>query len=772
MEGGLVHDPGAHTASTSFSSEVYGEFKKQNDVFEQSFAFANNDQNVNLELNGRAESAHAQGVSGDFFAGLGIAPILGRTILPADDLPAAAPVAVVSHDFWRNHFGGEQQLSGEHALSGKTITINGENVSIVGVAPPEFFGIIPGNPVDVYIPLSLYTNQWKRLYPQDPLDLPTTWWLGVVGRLKQGIAPAKAQTELQVILDRVLHAKATTAKNAIYVNMSILPAGKGLNALRDKFSTSLLLLMGMVGLVLLIACANVAGLLMARGSARQKEIAVRLSLGASRERVIRQLLVESVMLAAIGGVAGLLVSFWASSTLVRLLGSGKNSIDLPVGVDTRVLAFTAGVSVLSGIVFGLMPAIAATRVNIAPTLKDNAGQFSARGMRFRFGKALVSGQVALSLLLLIASGLLLRTLDRLQRVNLGFDRQALLTFEVRPGLNAYSDAKLIAYYQELQRRLKSLAGVRSATFTQHGPIDSGWSSSSPEIPGYTAPGQQVDMYRHIVGPGYFATLNVPIVLGRPITERDSSTTTKSVVINEAAVRQYFHGNNPIGKHLVYGKNQTQTVFEIVGVAKDVKYGKIRDDAPPTAYWSYQQSNVISRQMIFMVRTDGDPATMANSVRQLCLHLDKDVPVAHMQTEEDIVAASLFLERTFALLSSAFGALALLLACVGLYGTIGYAVARRTAEIGVRMALGAERRRILRMILSETLLMVAAGIALGLPASWAAARLLNHQLYGLSSHDPLTIVSSGAAILIITLMAGYLPARRSSRVEPIVALRCE
>ena len=766
MEGGLVHDPGEHTASTSFSSEVNEEFKKQNDVFEQTFAFAGNDQNVNLELNGRAESSHLQAVSGDFFSGLGAAPILGRTILPADDTSGAAPVAVVSHDFWRNHFGADQDLYG------KTITINGESVTIVGVAPPEFFGIIPGNPVDVYIPTSFYAKQWKRLYPEEPLEVPTTWWLGVVGRLKPGVEPAKAQTELQVILDRVLHAKATTAKNAVYMNVGVLAAGKGLNDLRDRFSTSLLLLMGMVGLVLVIACANVAGLLMARASARQKEIAVRLSLGASRGRIVRQLLVESVMLALIGGVAGLLVSFWASSTLVRLLSSGKNPIYLPVGVDARVLAFTAAVSILSGIVFGLVPAIAATRVNIAPTLKDNATQFSARGTRFRFGKVLVSGQVALSLLLLIASGLLLCTLDRLQRVNLGFDRHALLTFEVRPGLNAYGDAKLITYYQELQRRLESLAGVRSAAFTQHGPIDSGWSSSSPEIPGYTGPGQQVDMYRHIVGPGYFATLKVPIVLGRPITEQDSSTTTKSAVINEAAVRQYFHGDNPIGKHLVFGKNQTQTVFEIVGVAKDVKYGKIRDEAPPTAYWSYQQSKVISRQMIFMVRTDGDPSALANSVRQLCLDLDKDVPVAHMQTEEDIVAASLFLERTFALLSSAFGALALLLACVGLYGTISFAVARRRAEIGVRMALGAERGRILRMILSETIFVVSIGLLIGLPIAWAAAKLLNHQLYGLSPHDPLTIMSAGLAILAITLLAGYLPARRASRVEPMVALRCE
>jgi putative ABC transport system permease protein len=766
VEGGGGHDAGGLFSSTSFSSEVYGEIKKQNDAFEQTFAFAGNDENVNLEINGRAESAHSQAVSGDFFDGLGISPVLGRTLLPADDNASAAPVAVVSHDFWRNHFGGDT------AISGRTITLNGESVIIVGVAPPEFFGIIPGNPVDVYIPLSVYVSQWKRLYPDEPLDSPTTWWLGVVGRLKPGIEPAKAQSESQVILSRTLRAKLNTAANAIFPNIGLMPAGRGLNDLRRRFSTSLLLLMGMVGLVLLIAGANVAGLLMARASSRQKEIAVRLSLGASRGRVVRQLLVESVMLAVIGGVAGLVVSFWASSTLVRLLGSGKNPIYLPVGVDTRVLAFTAGVSILSGLVFGLVPAVAATRVNLAPTLKDSATQFSARGLRFRFGKALVCGQVALSLLLLIASGLLLRTLDRLQRVNLGFDRDALLTFEVRPGLNAYNDDRLIGYYQELQRRLQSLSGVRSVTFTQHGPIDSGWSSNSPEIPGYTAPGQQVDMYRHIVGPSYFTTLNVPIVLGRPITEQDSATATKSVVINETVVRQYFHGDNPIGKHLVYGRRQNQAAFEIVGVAKDVKYGKIRDEAPPTTYWSYLQSKLISRQMIFMVRTDGDPAAMANSVRQLCLDLDKDVPVAHMQTEDDIVAASLFLERTFALLSSAFGVLALLLACIGLYGTIGYAVARRTAEIGVRMALGAERGRILRMILSETLFVVAVGVAVGLPASWAAARLLNHQLYGLSPHDPLTIMSTSAIILTITLLAGYLPARRASRVEPMVALRCE
>lgn len=766
MEGGLEHEPGQHVASTAFSSEVYESIKRQNDAFDQTFSFASNDENVNLELNGRAESAHVQAVSGNFFDGLGVPPVLGRTILPSDDSASATPVAVVSHGFWLSHFGDDTELSA------KRITINGENVTIVGVAPPEFFGIIPGNPVDVYVPLSFYTTQWKRLYPQDRLDLPGTWWLGVVGRLKPGIPLEKAKSELQVILERTLRARMKTATNAIFPSIGVMPAGRGLNDLREKFSTSLLLLMGMVGLVLLTACANVAGLLMARATARQKEIAVRLSLGASRGRVIRQLLAESVLLALIGGTAGLLVSFWASSALVRLLSSGKNPIYLPAGVDTRVLAFTAAVSILSGIIFGLVPAISATRVNISPTLKDNAAQFSARRFRFRFGKALVGGQVALSLLLLIASGLLLRTLDRLQKVNLGFDRQALLTFEVRPGLNAYSDEKLIGYYQDLQRRLQALPGVRSVAFAQQGPIDSGWSMNQMGIPGYTATGQQVEFYRHIIGPEYFATLHIPIILGRPITEQDTLTGRKTVVINEAAVRKYFHGDNPIGKRLASGKNRDQTMFEIVGVAKDVKYGKIRDEAPPTFYWSYAQSTLISRQMVFLLRTDIDPFALENSVRQVCLGLDKDVPVVHMKTEEEIVQGALFLERTFALLSSAFGGLALLLACVGLYGTVGYAVARRTAEIGVRMALGAGRASIVRMVLAETVLVVTAGVLVGLPAAWAASRLLTHQLYGLSPHDPLTIAAAGGVILVITLLAGYLPARRASRVEPIVALRCE
>jgi len=768
VEGNGGRDAGGTMHSNSFPSDVYAEVKKQNTVFDQTFAFAANDAKVNIELNGSAESAHLQAVSGDFFEGLGVTPSFGREILPADDSPSSPPVAIVSYEFWRKYLGRDV------GISGKAITINGNPATIIGVAPPEFFGVAPGDPVDIYIPLSLYNEQWTRLYPEDPLDVPKTWWLGIMGRLKPSASHASASSQVQVIVERTLRARMTPVQNAVVPNVDVVPASRGLNDLRNKFSTSLLLLMGMVGLVLLIACANVAGLLMARATARQKEIAVRLSLGASRGRVIRQFLVESVMLSVIGGVAGLVVASWASSALVRLLGSGRNPVYLQTKFDFQVLAFTAAVAILSGILSGLVPAIAATRVNMAPTLKDSVAPFSARGGRFRVGKALVCGQVALSLLLLIASGLLLRTLDRLQKVSLGFDQRAMLTFEVRPGLNGYSDERLILYYQELHRRLGSLPGVRSVAFTQHGPIDSGWSSNAGAIPGYTAPGEQVDVYRHMVSPGYFQTLNVPIVLGRTITEQDTQTSPKAVVVNEALVRQYFHGDNPIGRQIVYSPNHAGSVgtFEIVGVAKDVKYGRIRNDVPPTAYWPYQQSTLISREMTFLLRANGDPWALASSVRQVCLNLDKDVPVTRMQTEDQVIEGSLFLERTFALLSSMFGSLALVLACIGLYGTIGYAVTRRTAEIGVRMALGAERGRILRMVLSEVSLIVWIGVVMGLPVAWAMARLLSHQLYELSPHDPVTMVGSSLVILAVTALAGYWPARRASRIDPMIALRYE
>lgn len=765
-EGGGGHDSGDVFSATSFASNTYREIKEQNRVFDNTFAYAANDEDVNIELNGHAESAHLQAVSGNFFDGLGVSPVLGRTLLPGDDTDAAPPAVMVSDAFWQKHFGSASDVSG------KTLTINGDTVNIVGVAPAEFFGISPGVDMDLYIPLSLYLRQWNRLYPEESLLAPTTWWLGIIGRLKPGTSREQAQSQLQVIFHRALEANAKTPKDAVVPVLNLIPAGNGLNSLRREFSTSLFLLMGMVGLVLLIACANVAGLLMARASGRKREIAVRLGLGASRSRIVRQLLTESVLLGILGGMAGLLVSFWASSALVRLLSTGRSAIDLAIHPDLRVLGFTAAISILSGIVFGLVPALSATRVSVAPALKESGTQAARISSRFRIGKSLVAGQVALSLLLLIAAGLLLRTLQHLQHVNLGFDQHALLNFGVRPGLNGYKDASLANYYEELQRRIRTLSGVSSVAFARIGPVAQGDSSGSMTIPGYTAEGQQIDVYRHIIGPDYFKTLGIPIVLGRAISQQDGPTGPKVIVVNEALVRADMHGDNPIGKRPVRGSKDHQQSFEIVGVAKDVKYKSIRNDVPPTIYIPYRQWTFLPDDMRFFVRTQGDSAAIAASIQKVCLALDKNVPVVEMQTEEEIIDQSLLLERTFALLSSAFAFLALLLACVGLYGTFAYTVLQRTSEIGVRMALGAKRESILSMILRETLLLVIAGIVVGLPIAWAMTRFLKAQLFGLSAHDPLTIISSGIAILAVTLLAGYLPARRASRVDPIVALRCE
>jgi predicted permease len=551
-----------------------------------------------------------------------------------------------------------------------------------------------------------------------------------------------------------------------------IPAARGLDDLRRQFSTSLYLLMGMVGLVLLIACANVAGLLLAKATARKQEIAVRISLGAPRSRLVRQLLTESVVLALCGGIAGLVVSHFARQALVALIQSGRGAIEVPPHSDLRVLFFTAAVSVLSGILFGMAPALRATRSDVNSTLKQASSKTTASRSAFRAGKLLVSGQVALCLLLLISAGLLLRTLRRLQSVNLGFDRENMISFRVFPGLNGYKDARLAGYYDELQRRISTLPGVQAVSLTQLGPIGQGSSSTRGGIIGYTEPGKEQLMHRHQVSPGYFSTLRIPLLLGRDFSDQDTETSEKVAIVNQTFVRDYMHGDNPIGRQFDTGSKQKPRVYTIVGLAGDVKYARIREEVPPTFYLPYKQQLKNMQFMTFLVRTTGDPRSVMNSVQQEALKVSKDVPVVGMKTETEVIDASLFVEKIFAVLSASFGGLALLLACVGLYGTIGYTVTQRTNEIGVRMALGATRERILSMILRETLIVVVAGILVGLPLTWYATQVLKAQLFGLSPHDASTILSSLAAILAVTVLAGLQPARRAAKVDPMVALRYE
>jgi len=769
-EGFDEHTGGA--TSYSFSYPAYQRIQKGTAAFSDTFAFAANEEQANFGVDGTASSGIVQGVSGNLFEGLGISPMLGRTILPSDDDRSMAPVAVASYAFWQTHMGGDR------SAIGKTIAVNGTPLTIVGVAPAEFLGPDPAVAPDLWVPLAGYVREWDK---SNPLDAQTgnlltddkTWWLGIVGRLKPGVSTAAAETGMNVLFGQSIRAYTPTLPVGTDVpQLKMMSAARGLNSLRDQFSKALFLLLGMVGLVLLMACANVAGLLMARAASRQREIAVRISLGATKARIIRQVLTESVLLSAMGGAVALLVAQWASRLLVGLLASGRDPVQLSLHLDARVLAFTAAVSILSGIAFGLAPSLAAIRVQPLTTLKESSGTASASAKRFRSGKMLVGAQVALSLLLLICAGVLLRSLQSLERVNLGFDRRSVVLFTVRPGLNGYSEQRLASYYEELSRRLKVIPGVRSVAFAQRNPIGQGSSVSTVQVPGYTPSGKHVNVWRHVVAAGYFDTLKIPVLLGRALGEQDTSSSAPVVVINQAFAKKYFHGDNPLGHELEFGTHVQPKPMQIVGVVGDVKYARIREDAPPTAYVAYPQSKSVSPFMTYELRISGAKEGIIRSIENEALALNPDVPVVNLSTEDEIVDQVLYLERTFAMLSSAFGALALVLACIGIYGTIAYTVAQRTNEIGIRMALGAERGKILRMVLRETLMVVGAGLAAGLPLAWLGTRMLTAQVYGISPHDPLTSSVAVLAISAVTIVAGSIPALRASHIDPIRALRYE
>lgn len=786
LEGSFTRVEGGRFGSYSVSYPTYEQIAAKNHSFDATFAFAANDQDVNVGLNGHASNATLVGVSGNFFSGMGVTPAAGRALQPADDATGTAPAVMVSYKFWQKQFGGQS------SAIGSTIDVNGNPVTVVGVASPEFFGVEPGIEPDIYVPLHWYAEQMAKLNneanPEAYLQDRRTWWVGVIGRIKPGVSEAAANAELAVLFQQSLDSKKRVeggaeaqfggdggapeehAANAKSVppQLETIPLARGLNGLRRRFSTSLWLLMGMVGLVLLITCSNVAALLLTRSISRQKEIAVRISLGAPKWRIIRQVVTESLLFGIAGGLGGLVIARWSTAVLVRLMSSGRYSIDVNLAPDATVLAFTAGATLFSALVFGVVPAWHAARVQPLSTLK----QMPATGAKFLSGKVLVAVQIALSFVLLVSCGLFLRTLGRLQSVDLGYQRANLTRFTVSPGLNGYNNDQLVAYYKNLQEQLSAIPGVQSVTFSLHGPIGSGSSVTTGRIEGYTPAGKEVDIYRHDVAAGYFTTLQIPLLLGRGITETDGRSATKVVVVNEALAKKYFHGDNPLGHRIDLGSKTKPQPYEIVGVSRDVKYAQIRDEVPPTAYFAYVQRKEIPPFMTFELRSSLPEAAVANAIRNTALQLDKSVPIEKLKTEEEVVDQVLFLERTFATLSSAFGGLAVLLAAIGLYGTIAYTVAQRTNEIGVRMALGADRERIVRMVLREIGVVVASGLAVGLPVAWFASATLKSQLFGLSPHDTLSLAVALLMIVLVAGVAGSVPARRAARVEPMEALRYE
>jgi predicted permease len=781
---GTMYNDAGRTASPSFSYPLYEQLRSQNHVFSNVLAMSGNNSQLNVGYRGEPGRAEGELVSGTFFDTLGVQPALGRSLSPDDDRADSSPAAVISYGYWDRRFGRDP------AIVGKTITLNSVPFTVVGVSPPEFFGVQPGTAVEVWVPLHQQPRVEPRWSPRvsaastarsSLFEARKRWWVVMVARLRPGVSEQQARAEGELILQQSIapDVKAGTKSGGL-PHVELTAGSKGLDDLRRQFSRPLAILMAVVGLVLLIACANVANLLLARAASRQKEMAVRLAIGAGRSRLIRQLLTESVLLAAVGGALGLVLAFWSTDLLVAFMSSGRDPVHLTVRPDPWVLGFTAAVSILTGILFGLSPALRSTRLDLTPALKQSGGKEpgTAPGRHARrhgIGRTLVVAQVSLSLLLLVGAGLFVRTLTNLEDVNAGFNERNLLLFGINPLQDGYKGQRLAEFYQELLRRVASQPGVRSVSMSGATLIGGGMSSLETFIQGYP-PSQSdkdggVSAYNNDVGPNFFETLGIPLVLGRTIQDTDTAASPKVVVVNEEFARQFL-GGSPVGRRLGFDGKKSSGDYEIVGVVAGAKYDDLRREVPPTVYMATLQEPADLGAMHFEVRTAGDPNQMIAAMRRVAQGMDNNLALYDVRSQMEQINETLFQERLFARLTGFFGLLALLLGCIGVYGVMAFAVNRRTREIGIRMALGASRSGIMGMVLSETLVLVAVGIALGILGALEATRLISSLLFGLKPNDPLTI--AGAALLMVAAaaFAGYVPARRASQVDPMVALRYE
>jgi predicted permease len=763
---------GSNTGSNAISYPMYQDIRDKNQVF--SGMFCKFGTNFSLSFEGRTELVSGELVSGNYFPVLGVGSAVGRVFNASDDLiQGGHPLAVLSYGFWKTRFGGNRNAIGTRIL------VNGYPLTIVGVSQAGFDGVEVGTSPQIRIPMTMKKEVTSFFYS---LNDRRGRFAQVFGRLKPGMTLEAARAGLQPLYHQILQmevqqkefAKATeyTRQQFLKMWMDVLPASKGRSGLRQQFTNPLWALMAIVGLVLLIACSNVANLLIARATARQKEIAVRLALGASRRRLICQLLEESVLLSAAGGLAGLGLAVWMDRTLIGFLPLGVTPLTVSSVPDGRVLGFTFAVAVLTGLVFGLAPALQATRPELAGTLKDQAGSVvggTAVGLR----KFLVVAQVSLSLLLLIGAGLFIQSLRNLKELNPGFHTENLLTFAMDPTLNGYKPERTLQFYRQLTDRMNGLPGARSAALAVVQILDGNEWDSSVTVEGYTVKqGEWVDPHMQFISPRFFETMGIPVLLGRDFTIQDDQGTPKVAIVNEKFARRYFGGANAIGRHVGNGGNPgTKTDIEIVGVVKDTKYESMRDEIPYELYLPYRQVEFVVGMTAYL-RTEADPENMFALLRRTVREVDSNVPVYRMRTLEQQVDKSLMSERLLATLSAIFGCLATLLAAVGLYGVMAYMVARRTREIGIRMALGASGGSVVWLVMREVLLLAVVGLAIGLPSAWALTRLVETQLFGIQPADPLTMTMAAIGIAAVATLAGYLPARRATGIDPMRALRWE
>ena len=787
----LLKERGMHYGSNSgmnaLSYPMYKDFSEHDGVFSGMFCRFSFD--ASLGYGNRTERVPAELVSGSYFPVLGVTAALGRAFTPADDqVLNGHPLAILSYSFWQSRFASDPNILN------KAIILNGHNMTVIGVAQAGFDGVQLGHTTKVFVPVTMkaqMTPLWDAMKDR-------RWrWVNAFARLKPGVSMKQAQAALQPFMHSMLemevkepafrNADDNTRREFLKDSIEVLPGSQGHSYLRMQLSTPLWVLMALTGTVLLLACANLANLMLARATTREREMAVRLAIGAGRRRIVGQLLVESLLLSTLGATLGLSLAFVADRLLLSTYLPPDAAGDLTISAvpDVRILLFTIVVMFVTVLIFGLAPAIHSSRADLAPTLKDQAGSVVGGG-NVALRKGLVAAQVTLSLLLLIGAGLFLRTLNNLRDLGPGFSPERLVGFNLDPSLNGYSVQRSKIFYRRLADDLAATPGVQSVGLAAERILEDDEWDSSVAAEGFNAsPDKSPEPYMNSISPNYFATLGVPVLQGRDFTIKDTltvphghnadgspDTSPATVIINESFARKYFAGRSPLGLHLGFGSDPgTKTDMEIIGVVKDIKYTSLRDEIPVQAYIPYMASTFVGDMTVYL-RTTLDPRQVMAAVRRKVQNLDPNIPVYAMRTTQEQIDLSLRTERLVASLSAAFGLLATLLAVIGLYGVMAFTVARRTREIGIRMALGAEQGNVIWLVMKEVLFLVGAGLLVGVPLAISLSNLIKSQLFGMAPHDPITLTLATLGLAAVACLAGFVPALRASRVDPTHALRYE
>jgi predicted permease len=724
--------------------------------------FAYDESHVTMTIDGQPEYVDGDFVSGNYFDVLGVRAIAGRTLRAGDDQPGRQPAAVISYGYW------DQRFARDASAIGKTIFLADTPCIIVGVTQPGFFGrSVAGKSADVTLPMSV--RRGVALKDHDSVS--------VMARLQPGVSIEQAQTDVNGLYRQIRTDASRTSQQVLrelqMKPVQLRPGIRGTSDANGAFATKLRILAGVGGVALVIACVNIANLLLARAAGRQKEIAVRLSIGASRGRLIRQLLTESAVLAAAGGGLGLLIAKGGQGLLLTVLSYGRGPIPFDLSVDSRLLTFTAAVCVITSVLFGLVPALAAARVDVGPILKGDERGAESRPLHLRTTSLLVVVQVALSLVLLIGSGLMIRSLRALHDVDFGFERESVVAAWVFPALAGYDHAREMSLYRDLQGRLKAIPGVLSTSMLRVRMLRGGWYRDVWPQPAEIVPEQSRKVRCDQIGPEFFETMGIRLLRGREFSAADSETAPRVAVISEVMARKFFPDQDPIGLHLGFGGPQTSGDIQIVGVVRDVRHRVPEDRPVESVYIPYTQSPPEGLgQMNLMVRTAASPGAVVDAMRRTVQSIDRNLPLVGVQTQAEEIDDAFGDQRSLATLLTVFGAVTLMLTAIGVYGTMAYAVGRRTRELGIRMALGAGTDRVRWMVLRQALVLVLAGVAIGIPVAVAASRLIASMLFGLTASDPVSIAGAIVGMVATAALATWIPARRATQVDPLRALRFE